>query len=233
MSNGANQDWAGDRRLTVEEHIKKLNATAATLLGFLHRGPMTGWDLAHMAEMVIGDFWNVSRSQVYRELRTLEELKLVEASPIGPRGSNAATGSGGPNAASPAPSREKKPYAITDEGRAAFSTFIQREPGSDLHRSPLLLMVFFGSHLDPVRKERFLAIHRLRHEQALDEYRRIQAVLDPDEIDLANVLQYAIFHEEAVLRWFEWMARASGGPEAVSRGSERPEQRDQRAAGAS
>ena len=174
-----------NRPVRVEEHIKKLNPTAATLLGFLHRGPMTGWDLAQMAEMVIGDFWNVTRSQVYRELRTLEGLELVAANAAGPR--------------------EKRPYSITDEGRSAFEAFINREPGSDLLRSPLLLMVFFGRHLDATRKKRFLAIHRLRHEQALDEYCRVQRNLDAGETDLADVLQYAIFHEEAVLRWFEWM----------------------------
>ena len=146
---------------------------------------MTGWDLAQMAEMVIGDFWNVTRSQVYRELRTLEGLRLVAADAAGPR--------------------EKRPYSITDEGRAAFEAFINREPGADLLRSPLLLMVFFGRHLDAARKQRFLAIHRLRHEQALDEYRRVQRNLDAAETDLADVLQYAIFHEEAVLRWFEYM----------------------------
>ena len=174
-----------NRPVSVEEHIKKLNPTATTLLGFLHRGPMTGWDLAQMAEMVIGDFWNVTRSQVYRELRTLEGLELVAAGAAG--------------------TREKRPYAITETGRTAFRRFINREPGSDLLRSPLLLMVFFGSHLDPARKERFLAIHRLRHEQALDEYCRFQANLEAGETDLADVLQYAIFHEEAVLRWFAWM----------------------------
>ncbi|HWC10826.1 MAG TPA: PadR family transcriptional regulator [Acidimicrobiales bacterium] len=179
-----------NRPVTVEEHIKKLNPTAATLLGFLHRGPMTGWDLAQMAEMVIGDFWNVTRSQVYRELRTLEGLELVEPRAAGPR--------------------EKRPYSITEAGRTAFAAFINREPGPDLLRSPLLLMVFFGCHLDIARKERFLAIHRLRHEQALDEYRRIQGSLDAGETGLADVLQYAILHEEAVLRWFEWMKARTG-----------------------
>ena len=183
-----------NRPVSVEEHIKKLNPTAATLLGFLHRGPMTGWDLAQMAEMVIGDFWNVTRSQVYRELRTLEGLELVAAGVAG--------------------TREKRPYTITEEGRTAFRLFINREPGPDLLRSPLLLMAFFGRHVDPARKQRFLAIHRLRHEQALDEYRRVQGSLEPEEGELADVLQYAIFHEEAVLRWFEWMeGRPAAWPE--------------------
>lgn len=170
----------------LKDRLVKLNATAASLLGLLHRGPMTGWDLARLAETVIGDFWNVSQSQVYRELRTLEEAGLVEAA--------GALGS-----------REKKPYTITAKGRAAFTIWIRREPGPDVIRSPLLLMVFFARHLDEVHRQRFLAIQRLRHEQNLDEYRKVLATLGSDERDLANVLQFAIFHEEAMQRWFEWM----------------------------
>ncbi|MGH9224051.1 MAG: PadR family transcriptional regulator [Acidimicrobiales bacterium] len=172
--------------LTVRSHIKQLNPTGASLLGFLHRGTLTGWDIAQMAETVIGDFWNVTRSQVYRELRTLESVGLVVAEATG--------------------RREKRPYTITEEGRAAFGAFIHREPGPDLLRSPLLLMVFFGSHLDNVHRRRFLAIQRLRHEQALDSYTRLRTAVDPAEVGIIEVLNYAVFHEEAVLRWFGWMA---------------------------
>jgi DNA-binding PadR family transcriptional regulator len=169
----------------VDEQAINLNATAASVLGLLHRGPMTGWDVARSAEVFLGDFWNVTQSQVYRELRHLEADGLVEAGPAG--------------------RRDKKPYTITDKGRLAFGVWIRREPGPDLIRSPLLLMVFFGSHLDPVHRHRFLAIQRLRHEQSLDEYRRVLDRLAPAEPDLAKVLQFAIFHEEAVLQWFSWL----------------------------
>ena len=47
---------------------RPLNATAASLLGFLHDGPMTGWDLVTVAEQRIGSFWSLTQSQVYREL---------------------------------------------------------------------------------------------------------------------------------------------------------------------
>ncbi len=170
----------------LEGRLVKLNATAASLLGLLHRGPMTGWDLARQAETIIGDFWNVTHSQIYRELRTLEEAGLVEAGPAG--------------------RRAKKPFSITDKGRAAFAVWIRREPGPDIIRSPLMLMVFFAAHLDDTRRRRFMAIQRLRHEQTLDEYRKVYDTLGAEEAGLANVLQFAIFHEEAVARWFEWMA---------------------------
>jgi DNA-binding PadR family transcriptional regulator len=144
---------------------------------------MTGWDLARQAETLVGDFWNLSPSQIYRELRTLEQSGLVEAGPAG--------------------TRDKKPFSITERGRAAFSVWMRREPGPDIVRSPLLLMVFFAGHLDPTLRRRFLAIQRLRHEQTLDEYRRVYQTLGDDEPDLANVLRFAILHEEAYQKWFE------------------------------
>lgn len=175
----------------LEGHLVKLNATAASLLGLLHQGPMTGWDLARQAETIIGDFWNVSHSQIYRELRTLEQAGLVEAGPAGPR--------------------EKKPFTITEKGQAAFTIWIRREPGPDIIRSPLMLMVFFAKHLDDTHRRRFMAIQRLRHEQTLDQYRKVCDTLAVDQPDLANVLQFAILHEEATQRWFEWM-EAQGAP---------------------
>ena len=175
-------DWGGQ--------TSKLNATAASVLGLLHRGPMTGWDVARMAEVGLGDFWNVTQSQVYRELRQLEADGLVEAGPSGPR--------------------DKKPYSVTDKGRKAFALWMRREPGPDLIRSPLLLMVFFGQYLDAAQRRRFLAIQRLRHEQNLDEYRRVLTRLAGDEPDLAKVVQFAVFHEEAVQRWFEWLDETEG-----------------------
>lgn len=46
---------------------RPLNSTAASLLGFLHEGPMSGWDLVNLAQERIGDFWTITQSQVYRE----------------------------------------------------------------------------------------------------------------------------------------------------------------------
>ena len=62
-----------------------LNPTAASLLGYLDLGPLTGWDLDQWVRSSIGNFWNVTRSQIYRELRTLTELGYVEAGEAGRR----------------------------------------------------------------------------------------------------------------------------------------------------
>ena len=48
---------------------------------------MSGWDLAETAQSSIGDFWTVTRSQVYRELAWMAEAGLVEAGERGAPGS--------------------------------------------------------------------------------------------------------------------------------------------------
>src|SRR5438105_841576 len=108
-----------------------LNPTAASLLGFLHDGPKTGWELASTVESSLGGFWNVTRSQVYRELRTLDLTGLITAGERGPR--------------------DRRPYALTEAGRAAFAGWIAREPGEEIIRYPLLLTIFFAEHIAPER----------------------------------------------------------------------------------
>src|SRR3954453_21321284 len=108
-----------------------LNPTAASLLGYLDVGPMTGWDLDVFVQGSIGNFWNVTRSQIYRELQTLTELGYVKAGTSGPR--------------------DRVPYAITAAGRRALKKWIAHPPPADVIRSRLLLTVFFGHHLEPAR----------------------------------------------------------------------------------
>ena len=59
--------------------VADLNATQGSLLGFLHDGPLTGWDLIRRVEGGLSRFWNVTSSHVYRELRTLEERGLTSS----------------------------------------------------------------------------------------------------------------------------------------------------------
>ncbi|UYP18276.1 PadR family transcriptional regulator [Rhodococcus sp. Z13] len=161
---------------------RPLNATAASLLGFLHEGPMTGWDLVSIAQARIGKFWSLTTSQVYRELAAMERAGLIEAGEKGPR--------------------DRKPYVLTDAGRLAFAEWIDREPGAENIRYPLLLTVAFGDHLHPERLAAMLAAHRRSHEQQLAEYERELAAgwMPPHG---AATLEFGILYERAVLEWFE------------------------------
>src|SRR5436305_13164114 len=109
----------------------ELNPTAASLLGYLDVGPMTGWDINEFVRASIGNFWNVTRSQIYRELRTLTERGYVTAGDAG--------------------RRDRVPYTITAAGQEAFASWIAQDPPGDVIRSRLLPTVFFGGFLDRAR----------------------------------------------------------------------------------
>lgn len=162
---------------------RSLNATAGSLLGFLHRGPMTGWDLHVTAQACIGGFWTVTRSQVYRELSALTTRGLVEEGHVG--------------------ARAQKPFTITDSGRSAFAQWIDREPGDATIRHPLLLTTAFGAHLEPGRLAAILVDHRRRHAETLAGYRAQRDAADGASVfDLAT-LDFGIRYEEATLEWFD------------------------------
>lgn len=159
-----------------------LNPTAASLLGFLHAGEASGYELVSTAQQVIGDFWTLTRSQVYRELTALARRGLVEAGPAGPR--------------------SRQPYRLTDEGRAAFAAWLAEPPGSEQIRYPLLLTLAFGSALDHDRLMGFIAEHRTAHEKRLADYREQEAAGLPDRFAAAT-LAFGIRYEEAVLAWMD------------------------------
>lgn len=165
---------------------RPLNATAASLLGFLHEGPMTGWDLVAVAQERIGNFWTLTQSQVYRELAAMASAGLVEVGPSGPR--------------------DRKPYTITAAGRAAFAEWIDREPGLEQIRFPLLLTLSFARHLPPGRLEEMVAAHRAVHAERLAGYQRIKAQVGDgrgvDPFRLAT-LDFGLRYERAVLDWFD------------------------------
>jgi DNA-binding PadR family transcriptional regulator len=169
----------------------RLNATAASLLGFLHERPMAGWDLVATAQQRIGDFWTLTPSQVYRELAAMASAGLVEA---GERGR-----------------RERQPYAITDAGRAAFAAWVDREPATETIRFPLLLTLAFGHHLAPERLAAFIARHRAIHAERLAAYEEQRAAVDPraaegEPLSVAT-LDFGIAYERAVLAWFDALPR--------------------------
>lgn len=168
-----------------------VNATAAALLGFLHRAPMTGWQVVQVAERELCDFWNLNRSQVYRELAKLAGSGLVDA---GERGV-----------------RDQVPYAITDAGREAFRTWLNEDPGPETNRSPFHLKLAFAEHLDDETLDRFVRISRRRNEERLDYYRQLERRATGGRPDAALLVRSGITWREGLLSWLDslpWGRRA-------------------------
>ena len=160
-----------------------VNSTAGALLGFLHRKPMTGWQVVKVAEVELCDFWNLNPSQVYRELAKLTERRLIEAGDKGVR--------------------DQVPYTITDAGRAAFLEWLRDDPGPEITRSPIHLKLSFAEHLDDETCARFVRIHRRRNEERLDHYRQLEAQIGDSRPVATLVLRSGIIHREGLMSWLD------------------------------
>ncbi len=157
-----------------------LNPTSGSLLGFLMGGgAMTGWELYRAVEETTGHFWNVTRSQVYRELRDLERRRLIVAGEPGPRG--------------------RVHYELTSAGRDAFGRWLESGPGPDLIRHHLLLTVFFADHLPADVLSEILRSSLREHERVLDTFRHLKDGMD-DSLPGAT-LTFGIRYEELVVQW--------------------------------
>jgi DNA-binding PadR family transcriptional regulator len=163
-----------------------LNATQASLLGFLHDGPATGWDLIEEVRRGLARFWNVTSSHVYRELKTLETEGLVRAGRPGPR--------------------DRRPFTITAAGRRAFTAWIRQEPPHEQIRIPLLVTLWFAKHLDDATLAEFVEHHRAEHARRLEEYRGIADALaggQSHDPHVGAVVDFGISYEEAFLGWLD------------------------------
>ena len=163
-----------------------LNPTSASLLGLLADvGETTGADLLRVAQLRIGDFWNLTRSQVYRELGSLAGRGYVRAGPPGPR--------------------ESRPYRITAKGEAAFRDWLADTDPANQVRLGLLVVVAFGRYLPPGRLQKLLDEFEDEHRRRLGGYRILDQHLAAQDADpyVRATLSFGVHYEEAVLRWLE------------------------------
>jgi PadR family transcriptional regulator AphA len=132
------------------------------ILGYLSTAPGSGYDLSQQLQGGLGWFWSASHSQVYPELKRLEEGGLIEGAPttVGEK-------------------LEKRVYSITPEGRAALTKWAAGPPVYRPNRDPERLQLIFSdlASLDDIR--RHLEAHRnhyaRRREQLVHTRERILA----------------------------------------------------------
>ena len=165
-----------------------MNATQASLLALLDGcgGELTGGELVRLAELRIGQFWSLTRSQVYRELAALERDGLVEPGVPGPR--------------------EARPVRITGPGRDRYRTWLTEQLPSDSIRIPVLLAVSFGASLDQAALRELLTASRQEHRRRLHDYEALDADLAraPDGEPWARAtVSFGMHYERAVLAWFD------------------------------
>jgi DNA-binding PadR family transcriptional regulator len=164
-----------------------LNPTTGTVLGFLLSGPRTAWDIDQHIGVSVGHFWNVTRSQVYRELPQLASEGLVRIQSGGGKG-------------------ERRTYAITAQGRMAFRRWLAEGPPAETRRIPILLLTFFGAELEPKRLAEILDQMREQVTGELKGYEEVEPLLADRPFERAT-LDFGLRYARLVRDWIDEVAR--------------------------
>lgn len=163
-----------------------MNATSAAILGLLSRiGPVNANTLSRNADVVIGDYWTLSRSQVYRELETLERGGLVLAGPK--------------------ESRSSRAFSVTRRGLDALDEWLMAGPAGDVIRMPVLLSIRFGARMPPERLREIIDEFSRQHEVTRARYSAIEEELrhtSDDHFAIATI-RFGQAFEAAVTSWLD------------------------------
>ncbi|MEV6583079.1 PadR family transcriptional regulator [Streptomyces sp. NPDC051582] len=169
--------------MTSSQTSKKqdLPATAWAVLGLLSfPGERTGYELKKWADSSLRFFyWSPAVSQIYAELRRLEELGYAASARSGPE-----------------EARAKRRYAITGAGRAALAGWASdtAEAGPPVLKHGLLLRIWLGHLADPALLCTMVGEHLERTRGELAAVREAMAQAD-------DVPQWAF--PALALRWSE------------------------------
>lgn len=178
-----------------------------TILAFLSRQPMSGYDVAkEFAEGFGSCFWKASQQQIYAELTKLEQQGSVTYEAI------------------PQPGRlDKKIYSITKKGRQELLDWLTKPCEPTAIREDLGVMGLAGHLVSPqvvireLERRRQLHLETLQQAKQLDE----QFAQQIDSLDLKDLYMHLIIRRGIRYQedWVAWCDEALG---AITQRLERP-----------
>ena len=177
----------------VPNAMAKKNILQFVLLGLLNQHELAGYDIKKLFDCEIGDFWHSKHSQIYPELRRLEEAQLITARTeiIGQK-------------------LEKKFYSITEAGRAILGHWLE-EPLEALQPTrdefTLKLYLINDKHHPHVRTmfEEEIALHEKKYAYLKDRRNTLFASKERQEHEYGHylILEHAVMREKSHLDWLK------------------------------
>jgi len=166
------------------------------LLGFLNYQPMSGYDLKQILDHSTAHFWHAHHSQIYTNLRQMEEEGLVTSQFIQEEGQ--------PN---------RRIYHVTEMGKAALKGWLDR-PMQEMSpiKEELLVRLFFSGQRESHQIIAELQHQRRLHLQRLKEYENITVRMGdekkPIELERESrfwhaTIQLGLRYEKAYLEWLD------------------------------
>lgn len=182
------------------------------ILGLIGYEDKTGYEIMQVFRDSLRHFWPVQTSQIYRELRTLEERGWVRVTRVAQTGRP-----------------DKNVFAITEAGRGELLRWLREDNLPKYERSPLLLKTFF---LGELPSEEALAFFKAIEAEASvftgesdDTMRSVEgyaATLDDPRKALywRMTAEFGLMYEQMVR---DWCARCEGMLEALKGAGEHEE----------
>ncbi|HEX7279962.1 MAG TPA: PadR family transcriptional regulator [Solirubrobacterales bacterium] len=137
--------------------MKPLSATAYVILGFVRKGPKSGYEIKALVDNSTRFFWAASYGQIYPELKRLSGEGLIS-------GSDSPTGG-----------RKRTVYEITAAGEEELRRWLRQRPETFEMRDEGLLKLFFA---DALPREETLVILREMRARRLAVHEQLQAIKD-------------------------------------------------------
>ncbi|MDZ3833624.1 MAG: PadR family transcriptional regulator [Sphingopyxis sp.] len=176
--------------MSVENRFGK-KRTAFAILGFLARGPKSGYDINRSISSSTGYFWKESFGQIYPILKKLESEGWIHKDEAELTGK-----------------RPRQKYAITPPGLDALQKWIADKVEPNVTRNEMLLKLFFGRLVEPEILIRHIHEHRARTQDQLTIFENYKASFssrslqeNPDLKFFLIPLNHGIATYGAVVRW--------------------------------
>jgi DNA-binding PadR family transcriptional regulator len=165
------------------------------ILGLLAEEPQHGYEVKTRYEALFGGAWELNIGQVYTTLQRLERDGLVDA--VGERGD-----------------RGKQRYGLTDAGMKALQEWLyEPEEEPQQLRQDIYLKLLLISRLANGNLEGLLAQQRRVYLQRLKDLSDLERRARRDgRDDLVLLIQGAILHTEADLKWIDVCAEETREP---------------------
>ena len=162
----------------------ELNATAYVILGFVRKGPKSGYEIKALVDNSTRFFWAASYGQIYPELKRLAEAGLIV-------GSDSPTGG-----------RKRTVYEITADGEEELRSWLRQRPQTFEMRDEGLLKLFFA---DALPREEAVEILRAMRAERLAVNERLRAIKD---LKLKGEIEdpFPLIVLEGGLEFSEWFA---------------------------
>ncbi|MEX2196100.1 MAG: PadR family transcriptional regulator [Thermoleophilaceae bacterium] len=140
-----------------------LSPTARVILGMIHKGKRTGYDIKALVDRSTRFFWAASYGQIYPELKRLEADGLIRAS-------------------APEGGRRRTEYELTAAGEQALRDWITSTAELTYElRDEGLLKFFFGSAVSPGELREQLDAMAAKHEGIVASLRELEPFVAPAE----------------------------------------------------